>query len=310
MKQMKERDRLRADALDAALARHAAARRALPGIVDRDMRATFLRQLIDSLHRVEFPRRLLQREMSARRTDPADAEMFDPIRAAVYHAAHGNHDEACWLVFLFVTYGQGKRTGWRLIRDVYGRLGRGGRWDWLTASADPDGMAAWIVAHAAELWPPGTPRPFGAHRQRERVAPSGATVATYLRWIGAAGHRAMFDAAWTASGGDRRRAFDVLYRSMRVHRFGRLAKFDYLAMLGKLDLACLEPGSTYMDGATGPVDGARLLLAGREDADLEVPELDHQLAELDADLNVGMQVLEDALCNWQKSPARFKPFRG
>ena len=31
--------------------------------------------------------------------------------------------------------------------------------------------------------------------------------------------------------------------------------------------------------------------------------------ELGADLGVGMQVLEDALCNWQKSPDRFTPSR-
>ncbi|MFE6002110.1 hypothetical protein ACFQ6C_35515 [Streptomyces sp. NPDC056454] len=23
-----------------------------------------------------------------------------------------------------------------------------------------------------------------------------------------------------------------------------------------------------------------------------------------------MQIMEDAICNWQKSPTRFKPFRG
>jgi len=27
-------------------------------------------------------------------------------------------------------------------------------------------------------------------------------------------------------------------------------------------------------------------------------------------LNVGMQVLEDSLCNWQKSPRQFVHFRG
>ena len=31
---------------------------------------------------------------------------------------------------------------------------------------------------------------------------------------------------------------------------------------------------------------------------------------LDADLNVTMKVMEDALCNWQKSPVRFVHFRG
>ena len=38
-----------------------------------------------------------------------------------------------------------------------------------------------------------------------------------------------------------------------------------------------------------------------------------RLIELDAKLELGshsMQILEDALCNWQKHPGRFVPFRG
>ena len=308
---MKARDQRRAQALEAALNTYATQRVPLPGISDPVARTVFVRQLIDSLHRVEYPRLLLGRTMSARRGDPTDEEFFDPVKAAVYHAARGDHDEACWLVFLFVTYGQGRRTGWRLVRDVYGRLGEGGRWDWSTASADPLGMARWIVARSEALWPKGTPRPFGPHRQHERVGDSAKTVETYLEWIGPDGHPAKFRAAEVAANGDPKQTFDLLYREMdAVHRYGRLAKFDYLAMLGKLQLAAVEPGSTYMAGATGPVKGARLLFGGRETADLGRAWLDQHLADVDARLGVGMQVLEDALCNWQKSPTRFKPFRG
>lgn len=308
---MKERDQVRAETLDAALQAYAAERHMLAGVADPTVRAVFVRQLIESLHRVEFPRRLLERPMSVRRTDPADEAFFDPIRGAVYHAAQGDHDEACWLVFLFVTYGKGRRTSWRLIRDVYGRLGQGGRWDWAAASADPAEMNHWIVTHAGELWPKGTPRPFGAHRQHETVAPSGTTAETYLRWIGPNGHRAKFVAA-AANGGSPQQTFDVLYHEMvsTVHRYARLAVFDYLTMLGKLELASVVPGSTYMTGATGPVSGARLLFAGDATVKLSPGRLDAQLADLDAHLGVGMQVLEDALCNWQKSPSRFKAFRG
>ena len=39
-------------------------------------------------------------------------------------------------------------------------------------------------------------------------------------------------------------------------------------------------------------------------------QLDQWLVELEAHLSVGMQVLEDSLCNWQKSPDRFDRFRG
>jgi hypothetical protein len=171
-------------------------------------------------------------------------------------------------------------------------------------------MEAWVVAHEAHLWPPGSPRPFGAHRQHERIASSGRTIKSYAHWVGDHGHEAKFDAAAEIST-DRRERFDVLYNEMRgIYRYGRLAKFDYLAMLGKLDLAAVEPGSAYLGGATGPVSGARLLFAGDKGADLSPDYLDTQLVELDARLGVGMQVLEDALCNWQKSPANFRPFRG
>jgi hypothetical protein len=308
---MKERDRLRAEVIDGALTRYEAEKHPLLGIDDPTARSVFVQQLIESLHRVEYPRRIRARRMSVRRIDPTDAELFDPLRGAVYCADQGNCDEACWLVFLFVAFGKGKRTGWRLVRDIYGRLGQGGRWDWPAASAAPGAIAQWIKAYAEVLWPPGTFRPFGAHRQHERIALSAQTVETYLRWIGPAGHQAKFNAAARAGNGDPRASFDILYCEMdEVYRFGRLAKFDYVAMLGKLDLAKVEPGSTYMAGATGPVSGARLLFANDPSVQLSAQFLDEKLADLDQYIAVGMQAIEDALCNWQKSPRSFKPFRG
>jgi hypothetical protein len=38
--------------------------------------------------------------------------------------------------------------------------------------------------------------------------------------------------------------------------------------------------------------------------------LQARLDVLDRDLGVGMAVMEDALCNWQKSPDRFVHFKG
>ena len=91
-----------------------------------------------------------------------------------------------------------------------------------------------------------------------------------------------------------------------ISRFGRLARFDYLTMIGKLGLAPIEPGSTYMQSSTGPVEGARLLF----ETNNSPKTLDRWLVDLGTQLKVNMQVLEDALCNWQKSPDRFVPFRG
>lgn len=95
-----------------------------------------------------------------------------------------------------------------------------------------------------------------------------------------------------------------------VISFGRTAKFDYLTMIGKLGFAPIEPGSTYMQGSTGPFKGAVLLFSGHTTAALSRADLDAWLIQLEAHLHVGMQVMEDALCNWQKSPGVFRPFRG
>ncbi|MCY1303071.1 Alpha-glutamyl/putrescinyl thymine pyrophosphorylase clade 3 [compost metagenome] len=65
-----------------------------------------------------------------------------------------------------------------------------------------------------------------------------------------------------------------------------------------------------MGNATGPYDGANLLFLGQVNGDTPRKTLDNWIVELDEELNVGMQVLEDALCNWQKSPRDYIQFRG
>jgi hypothetical protein len=95
-----------------------------------------------------------------------------------------------------------------------------------------------------------------------------------------------------------------------VRRFGRTARFDYLTMIGNLSLAPIEAGKTYMSGATGPMAGAQLLFGKAGTARASRGQVDTWLVDLSNTLRVPMQVLEDALCNWQKSPSSFKRFRG
>lgn len=102
----------------------------------------------------------------------------------------------------------------------------------------------------------------------------------------------------------------MAYNNLTIARFGRLAKFDFLALLGRLDLAPVAPGSAYLSGATGPLQGARLLVDGNANSKSNAKDLDAVLQQLDGLLGVGMQVMEDSICNWQKSPSRFVHFRG
>jgi hypothetical protein len=135
-------------------------------------------------------------------------------------------------------------------------------------------------------------------------------VTDYLKWVGAAGHARFFAGATRAAGNDPGVIFDALYRDMRVLSFGRLAKFDYLALIGRYGIAPIHAGLAYFDGATGPASGAKLLFDGDPKSRTSNHQLQQYVAALDDDINVGMQVMEDALCNWQKSPDLFVHFKG
>jgi hypothetical protein len=310
---MRPRDRDLGRRLCTELAAFEQHQRALPGIGDDAAREVLVEQLLSSVHRVEYARRLPGMKLSPCRLDPNDAR-FDPLKAAVLHHRAGHLDEAFWLVFLSVHFGKHHSGGWRYLREVYGRLGAGRLWDWQTVSTNPPGFRAWLQQNEAKIRRLGVPGGFGNHRKYESLdgyspAGTGTVVASYVGWVTqATNHERLFEGAIADAGGDGRAAFDRLYHEMSqsVQRFGRLARFDYLAMVGKLGLADIEPGSTYLNGATGPLRGARMLFGVGSNAAV----LDAWVDDLDRSLQVGMQVLEDALCNWQKSPRKFEPFRG
>ena len=292
--------------LEDALVAHAQ-KHPLPGIADADCRQALSLQFVSSLRRQDYTRRLLARPVDPARADPHSA-MFDPERAVVQHLRAGDEDEAAWLIFLMTHFGNAGSQGWRRLADVYGKLGEG-VWDWPTTAADTAEFARWLGANHGKIR-----GRFGNHRKYESLgapAPNGtgAVVASYVAWIGGS-HREHFAEAIREAGNDPANVFDVIYRDMAVRRFGRLAKFDYLALIGRYAIAPVEPGSAYLVGATGPTRGAHLLFDGRVDGRTSSAELQRRLDDLDADLHVGMQAMEDALCNWQKSPRRFVNFTG
>ena len=285
----------------------------LPGIQPQARRDTFLAQVVESIRRVRYVAVIRQRDISERRADPND-ELFDPLKAAILFQRRRELDEAFWMVFLFVHFGKHRRSGWKYARQVYGRLGdQYHRWGWASTSADPSAFRLWLGAHEGHIRVPGAPGGFGNHRKYQSLdaysdVGTGAAFETYVQWVGPPRtHMDLVEQALETANGNPREAFRDLYNSMNcVASFGRTARFDFLTMLGKLGLAAIEPDSTYMQGSTGPLDGARLFFGLQHGA----KQLDQRLIELEAQLGVGMQVLEDALCNWQKSPDVFLPFRG
>lgn len=312
---MRPRDQARADKIEDQLIKFAESVMPLPGIESKDTRKVLVEQLIESIRRIEFVHFIRDHPIDPKRADPA-SEIFDPIRAAVFHMRNGEYDEAFWLVFLFVHFGKHEKDGWRLVRDIYGALG-GTPWTWSRVSAAPDLFRAWLEKNEITLRADGISRRFGNHRKYESLSassPAGtaAVVESYVKWVGPShSHQKLIQNAHVKVGQNPREVFAHLYASMSVvRRFGRLGKFDFLAMLGKIGLAPVEPNSAYLSEATGPLRGARLLFGGDVLCQLSAREAETALSQLDAVLGLGMQVLEDALCNWQKSPKRFVSFRG
>lgn len=309
---IRPRDIALANGIDAGLEAFSHAHGALPGIATPHRRQALKEQLVESVHRVRYVQVIRERPISPQRGDP-DNELFDPLKAAILQQQSGNIEEAFWLVFLFVHFGRNSRAGWRYVREVYGRLGDGRRWDWASTSTDPAGFRAWLSAHQGRIRRRGVPGGFGNHRKYESLdgesdRGTGAVVESYVYWVAPPRtHQGMINQASNESGNDPESTFHTLYDSMQVVvHFGRLARFDYLTMLGKLGLANIVPGSPYLEGSSGPRKGAALLFGGTQ----SVGTLDAKVIELDQELHLGMQVLEDGLCNWQKSPDKFVPFRG
>jgi len=287
----------------------------LPG-VERDVaRRTFAMQLVDSIRRVEFVSVVAKRSISRRRADPND-NMFDPVRAAILAHRRGDVDEACWITFLFVHFGMHQVAKWRFLREIYGKLGEKPGWTWDNVSKHHDDFRDWLRIHQDHLLRGGR-RGFGNHRKYQSMdadspAGTGAAVLSYVNWVlQSGGHAQLIEDAYANNSNDDYAAFDALYCQMSaVISFGRIAKFDYLTMLGKLSIASIKPPKAYIANATGPKAGARLMLQGNTSAGLSTNELERRLRIMGDYLGVNMQVIEDSLCNWQKSPQHYQLFSG
>jgi hypothetical protein len=286
----------------------ARAAQGLKGLADAATIDTLARQFVASLRRESYYRLVQAKPISAKRSDPNDPS-FDAERAVAFHMQHGNLDEAGWLIFLMTHFARRPDTKWLRLQDVYGRRGEG-RWDWPTVSANPAAFYSWLAANWKSIR--GN---FGNHRKYESLQPTAMrpiqqTIADYLAWIGPAGHGKFFSDAVRAAGNSPETIFEYLYGTMKVASFGRLAKFDYLTLAGRYGLVPIKPGSAYLDGATGPSRGARLLVDGDPSSATSSVMLQAELDALDARLKFGMEVMEDALCNWQKSPFEFVHYKG
>ena len=278
----------------------------LPGLNSATARECFIRQLIDSDRRRRYVEHFRDSARLTRRNADPGSGVFNPFAAAVWHGRSGDLDEALWLVFLSVHFGRHPKARWRYAEHVYGRLG-GGRWDWPSVATDTVGFREWLAANVKGIKGVG-PNGFGNHRKRESLSDEGTgqVVESYVAWIGRErGHVDAFAASAGVGSQTPDGEFESLYESMRVvSRFGRLARFDYLTTASRLGLTSAVAGRPFLPESTGPLAGARQLFG------ISTPRrLEDTAVEFGDATGIQFAVLEDALCNWQKSPDEFKRFR-
>ena len=283
----------------------------LKGISRKAERQTFVRQLLDSMRRVKYIAVIQEQDHSESRRDPLSS-LFDPLKASLLFARDGRLDEAFWMVFLYTHFSKNKNSGWQLARQIYGGLD-GKLWSWDEVSRHTTRFCNGIERNHEKF-----AGKFGNHRKYESLKPSamhgtGSVVKSYVDWIGPSkSHELLIQKASDESNGTPNAMFAWLMNDMRkVLRFGRLARFDHLTMIGKLDLAEISPGSPFLKNATGPLSGAKLLFDGAANSSAtSTNNLDLQVVQLGNHLGVGMQEMEDSICNWQKSPDCYEAFHG
>lgn len=287
----------------------------LPGIHTAEQRRCWAEQIVSSLRRISYTDTLLMRDVNAARCDPHSG-IFDPVRGSLYYQRNGQLDEAVWLTFVLTHFGKHAADGWKLAANVYGSFGAGPVRTFAQYAADPAGFVNMLDENSGRLADAKISGSFSNHRKFQSKKPQaiGKTFRTYHEWQTEFGSfRDRMIATHASVGQEPHAAFDALYKSMKgVYGFGggRLGRFDFLTMLGKLQLAPIAPGSVYLDKATGPLAGARLLFFNNRDHSISGKALAPRVDALDEILGVGKQVIEDSLCNWQKSPDAYVYFRG
>lgn len=313
---MNKHDLLEAENFGKILQKHNKFVLPLPGIHDKKQLEVLSKQIVSSLRRIRYIAALLTRQHDNFFENPFD-ERFDPIKAAINRIRVGDIDEAFWLTFLLTHFGKHETDGWQLMRDVYGAMGNRTIWTWNEIYKNPGEFIKWLNNNYDIMKADTCSRRFSNHRKYESLDPTslyntGDVLTSYVETIRPYGnHQNLITSIQKKVGQNPSEVFNGLYHHFSaVNRFGRLAKFDFLTMIGKIGIAPIEPGSTYISKATGPRKGAQLLFKGDKSVKVKSRNLEKWIFELDKDLQIGMQAIEDSLCNWQKKPYEYVKFKG
>ena len=110
--------------------------------------------------------------------------------------------------------------------------------------------------------------------------------------------------------------FHSIYKgAQKIPNFGRLGAFDFASSLVKCGFDVAEPESMYGENSTGPLNAIGLLLRltngdSSQKAKLQLCSDLMEWFQKNSNIFMVGQVLEDAVCNWQKNPSTYIWYRG
>ncbi|MCL1673005.1 hypothetical protein [Elizabethkingia ursingii] len=282
----------------------------LPGLIDPNAEMCFIKQFIDSYKRIKFIELLKIRPIDEERKNP-NSDIYDPIRASILYLNEGNINESIWNILLYVHFGKTTTYNYGLTKAVYGKLGERDFWSWENTCGNLEEFREWLNENITEIKSHGN---FGNHRKYQslKITAQSGTYNTFESFFNLV--RNDFNSFILTIPenirSDRKTYFNYLFKHFdNIVGFGRLAVFDFLCMVGKVGILDIEPGNPYL-GNSGPVSGTKLLF----DSNAKARDLNDFLKDLGDtafnDYPFIMQILEDCVCNWQKSPTSYQLFRG
>jgi hypothetical protein len=274
----------------------------LPGLQQQRARQRLSTKLMES----KAWHQALKKKQGKGQTDPA-LECFNPVLAIHGFIDKGNKDEACWLAFLSIQFGWDNRdlhgTG-ELIRRFYGRLGHKDAWLWPLVAQNPHDVSNWLADNLAAFRGLyfGNHRKYQTLRSDSKQAGTGAVIEDFVNWVKKSGCSSPFEALRQLRLGcdSDEKGFEHIFTKLKIKQWGRTAKFDFPVLLSHLGLLSVRPAHCYLAGSTGPRKGALLLCTGDRVGRLTA-EVKRTVEQLRACLGVPAEVMEDALCNWQKA---------
>jgi hypothetical protein len=214
----------------------------------------------------------------------------------------GQADEALWCAFLAAHFGRPSANPYHVGEiESAGRFlcafGDKPTWTWAYVSTNRDTFIKELGVREKDLM---TLR-FGNHRKYCSKKPQelARVVTDFVQWVDEyAGNPST---AFTfPPGSTPQQGFGELYRRFTVFSFGRTGRFDLLTLLSQTGLLNIQPNSCYLLGSTGPLNGAKQLCGNR----FSNQELSEIIDSLAGSLEVPYDVIEDALCIWQKEPGK------